>query len=165
REVLVVDKVVLRVYPFGVLLLVFLWQRAPQLGGLFIAAGNDVERKLDILEPDHGVRRNVLQQRDVSLGKEFGLHVGHDGYRVDVAYRKLAFNVKGADAFDVVTEKLDAIGQVGGEGKYIHDSPADGVLSGLIDKVYPFKLVLLQEFVDEVDIEVGALRDFERVLL
>src|SRR5690606_7807407 len=87
REVLIVDEVILRVYPFGVLQLILGRYGPPQFGGLLIAPGNDVLRKLHILKPDYRIGWNVLQQRNVAFCKELGLHVGHNGYRMDITDR------------------------------------------------------------------------------
>src|SRR5690606_30919134 len=95
-----------------VLLFISRWQGPPQLDGLLIATANHIHRKLYIFEPDNRIGRNVFQQCDVTFGKELRLHIGHDGYGMNVAYRQLAFNIEGTDTFDVVTKEFDAVGQV-----------------------------------------------------
>src|SRR5690606_25535260 len=80
------------------------------------------------------------------------------------ADRKLRFDIKGPDTFNLITKELDTIGKVIREREDIDDSTANGKLSWLINEIYTFEIVFIKELIDEINAELNILRNLQRVL-
>ncbi|MNN00866.1 hypothetical protein D3C81_1134690 [compost metagenome] len=70
---------------------------------------------------------------------------------MDFIDRELRFNVKGPNAFDIITKEFDAVGKVVRERKNIYDTSSYCKLSGFIDKIYTFEIIFDQKLIDKIN--------------
>src|SRR5690606_21452150 len=95
---------------------------------------------------------DILQQGNMIVAQELGLHIGHDGHGMDLADGQLALDIKCADTFYFITKKLDAVRQIIGEGEDVHDPSTNGKLPWFVDKIDPFKIVFVQKLIDKINV-------------
>ncbi|MNL14883.1 hypothetical protein D3C87_1358440 [compost metagenome] len=101
-----------RVYPVLVFLFFFGRQGLPELNSFFIAAFDNIERKLYVPDPKLGVFFYVIENADVVFCQVSGLYIRNDGEGFYIFNRKLAFDFKSPDAFYNIPKKLNTVGQI-----------------------------------------------------
>ena len=87
----------------------------------------------------------------------FMLNVGNNGYFLQLDFRNLVVDIETPNRFHFIAKKIEPERIFIRKRKNIDNAPPNRKLTGLVNKIYPFKTVFIQKFVYKFNRKVVAL--------